>query len=114
MKNKLFWRLCTFIGLGTVLLFWAIDWLTNHTETSMSFIDQHYQQQLFDYGKKAEDILINEGEEALAKYIETLQATEHLPLDGEEAGSSNRTNLGSGCPLRYYSICWHHYAAGFY
>ena len=76
MKNKLFWRLCTFIGLGTVLLFWAIDWLTNHTETSMSFIDQHYQQQLFDYGKKAEKILVNEGEEALAEYIETLQATE--------------------------------------
>ena len=52
MKYTLFWRMCTVIGVGTVLLFWAIDWLTNHTESSMSFIAQEHQQQLLDYGKK--------------------------------------------------------------
>ena len=35
MKNKLLWRLWAIIGLGTVVLFLAIDWLTNHTETSI-------------------------------------------------------------------------------
>lgn len=77
MKNKLFWRLCTFIGLGTVLLFLAIDWLTNHTETSMSFIDAKYQQQLFEYGQQAEAIFLNEGEAALAEFINEVQRKEH-------------------------------------
>ena len=52
-ENKLLWRLCAFIAVGTVLLFWAIAWLTNHTETSMSFIDKAHQETLYSYGQEA-------------------------------------------------------------
>ena len=76
MKYTLFWRMCTVIGVGTVLLFWAIDWLTNHTESSMSFIAQEHQQQLLDYGKKADEIWTNEGEEALSVWLKMLQEKE--------------------------------------
>ncbi|MEP4891280.1 MAG: histidine kinase sensor domain-containing protein [Aliiglaciecola sp.] len=76
MKNMLFWRLCAIIGLGTVVLFWAIDWLTNHTETSMSFIAKEHQQQLLEYGRQAENILQNEGENALAVWLKELQRKE--------------------------------------
>lgn len=77
MKNTLFWRLCAFIALGTVLLFWALSWLTNHTETSMSFIATEHQQQLLEYGKEAEDILRHDGEEALARWLQALQQKEN-------------------------------------
>ncbi len=76
MKYTLFWRMCTVIGVGTVLLFWAIDWLTNHTESSMSFIAQEHQQQLLDYGKEADEIWKNEGEEALSVWLKMLQEKE--------------------------------------
>ncbi|MDU0353916.1 histidine kinase sensor domain-containing protein [Paraglaciecola aquimarina] len=77
MKNKLFWRLCAFIGVGTVLLFLALSWLTDHTETSMSFIAQEHQQQLLEYGKQAELILQQEGEAALAIWLQELQRKEN-------------------------------------
>ena len=76
MKNTLFWRLCAFIALGTVLLFWALSWLTNHTETSMSYIAPEHQQELLKYGKQAEDILHREGEAALASWLQALQQKE--------------------------------------
>lgn len=76
MKNQLFWRLCTIIAFGTVLLFWAIDWLTNRTETSMSFIAKEYQLQLLEYGKQAERIMTQEGNEALAVWLQELQQKE--------------------------------------
>lgn len=76
MKNTLFWRLCAFIAFGTVLLFWALSWLTNHTETSMSFIDADHQQQLLDYGKQAERILRYEGEPSLASWLQDFQQKE--------------------------------------
>jgi two-component system sensor histidine kinase PfeS len=76
MKYTLFWRMCTVIGVGTVLLFWAIDWLTNHTESSMSFIAKEHQQQLLDYGKEADEIWANEGEEALSVWVKALQEKE--------------------------------------
>jgi two-component system sensor histidine kinase PfeS len=77
MKNTLFWRLCAFIALGTVLLFWALSWLTNHTETSMSFIAPEHQKQLLEYGKEAEEILRRDGEAALASWLHALQQKEH-------------------------------------
>lgn len=76
MKNKLLWRLCAFIGVGTVTLFWAIAWLTNHTETSMSFIDEEYRKQLYQFSEQAERIYLQDGEEALARFIEQLSAQE--------------------------------------
>lgn len=76
MKNKLLWRLWAIIGLGTVMLFLAVDWLTNHTETSMSFISDAHQQTLLNYGKQAERIYLTEGEDALAEYIRHIQQQE--------------------------------------
>lgn len=76
MKNKLLWRLWAIIGLGTVVLFLAIDWLTNHTETSMSFIADTHQQTLLNYGKQAEHIYLTQGEDALAEYIKHIQLQE--------------------------------------
>lgn len=76
MKYTLFWRLCTVIAVGTVLLFLAIDWLTNHTESSMSFIAKEHQQQLLNYGKEADTIFSNEGEEALSVWLKALQEKE--------------------------------------
>ncbi|QHJ13257.1 Sensor protein PfeS [Paraglaciecola mesophila] len=77
MKNTLFWRLCAFIALGTVVLFWALSWLTNHTETSMSFITAQHQQQLLNYGREAETILRQDGEAALAAWLKALQQKEN-------------------------------------
>ena len=77
MKYTLFWRLCTVIAIGTVLLFLVIDWLTNHTESSMSYIAKEHQQQLLDYGKQAENIFRNGGEEALSVWLKALQEKEH-------------------------------------
>lgn len=76
MKNKLFWRLCIIIAFGTVLLFWAIDWLTNRTETSMSFIAEEHQQQLIQYGQQAEKIMLRQGQDALAVWLQELQQKE--------------------------------------
>ncbi|GAA6184426.1 histidine kinase sensor domain-containing protein [Aliiglaciecola sp. NS0011-25] len=77
MRNPLFWRLCAIIAVGTVLLFLAISWLTNHTETSMSFIAKEHQQQLLEYGKHAEQILQQQGEVALAQWLKELQQKEN-------------------------------------
>ena len=76
MKNKLLWRLCAFIAVGTVLLFWAIAWLTNHTETSMSFIDKAHQDTLYAYGEEAERIYLKEGEQALATFLHEVKSKE--------------------------------------
>ncbi|GAC13815.1 sensor histidine kinase [Aliiglaciecola lipolytica] len=76
MKNQLFWRLCAIIAFGTVLLFWAIDWLTSRTETSMSFIAKEHQQQLLAYGRQAEQIYNQDGTEALAIWLKELQQKE--------------------------------------
>ena len=74
MKNKLLWRLCAFIAVGTVLLFWAIAWLTNHTETSMSFIDKAHQEALYSYGQEAEKIYLEDGEQALAAFLQEVKS----------------------------------------
>jgi two-component system sensor histidine kinase PfeS len=76
MKNKLFWRLCIIIAFGTVLLFWAIDWLTNRTETSMSFIAEEHQQQIIQYGQQAEKIMLQQGQDALSVWLQELQQKE--------------------------------------
>ncbi|MDY6976398.1 MAG: sensor histidine kinase [Pseudomonadota bacterium] len=80
MKNKLLWRLCTLIAVGTVLLFWAIAWLTNHTETSMSFLDKAHQETLYAYGVEAENIYLEKGEKALAIFLKEIRAKENTWL----------------------------------
>ena len=80
MKNKLLWRLCAFIAVGTVLLFWAIAWLTNHTETSMSFLDKTHQETLYAYGKEAEKIYLEKGEEGLAVFLKEIRTKENTWL----------------------------------
>ncbi|MBT3134489.1 sensor histidine kinase [Alteromonas sp. ALT199] len=80
MKNKLLWRLCAFIAVGTVVLFWAIAWLTNHTETSMSFLNKVHQETLYSYGKKAEEIYLEKGEQALAAFLKEIRDKENTWL----------------------------------
>lgn len=76
MKNRLLWKLLATIAVGTVLLFWAINWLTEQTQSRMSYLDKTYQKQLLDYGKQAETIYLNQGEAALAQWLLDLQAKE--------------------------------------
>ncbi|GLQ32858.1 sensor histidine kinase [Litoribrevibacter albus] len=76
-KNKpLMWRLCWTIAAGTVLLFWAVDVLTKRTEHRMSYIAEEYQQELLNMGQTAESILVNDGEQALARWLQALQEEE--------------------------------------
>ncbi len=76
MKNRLLWKLLATIGVGTVLLFWAISWLTEQTQTQMSYLAQEHQQQLLEYGKQAEQIWHSQGEAALAQWLKELQRKE--------------------------------------
>lgn len=76
MKNSLLWKLLATIGVGTVLLFWAISWLTEQTQTKMSYLAQEHQQQLLDYGRQAEQVWLTQGEAALAQWLKALQAKE--------------------------------------
>ncbi|GAA3924213.1 sensor histidine kinase [Litoribacillus peritrichatus] len=76
MNKRLLWKLCYTIAAGTVLLFWAIDILTQRTEQRMSFIAEEYQQELVALGAEAERIYTEEDEAALATWLENLQARE--------------------------------------
>ncbi|AFI84203.1 sensor histidine kinase [Methylophaga nitratireducenticrescens] len=76
MKRRLFWKLCTTITVGTIVLFWIIHHLILQTEQHMSFIDQHYQQQLIDYASHAEKLYLQGEEEKLADWINTIQQRE--------------------------------------
>ncbi|WP_250658032.1 sensor histidine kinase [Alkalimarinus coralli] len=77
MNKRLLWKLCYTIAAGTVLLFWAIDVLTQRTEQRMSFIDVVYQQELTLMGQEAERIYTQQGEDALAVWLEALQKREN-------------------------------------
>lgn len=76
MNKRLLWKLCYTISAGAVLLFWAIDILTQRTEQSMSFIDDAYQQELIAMGQEAERIYTQEGEAELAIWLDDLQTRE--------------------------------------
>ncbi len=76
MNKPLMWRLCWTIAAGTVLLFWAVDVLTKRTEHRMSYIAEEYQLELLQMGKTAESILVNDGEPALARWLQALQEKE--------------------------------------
>ncbi|MEP2654027.1 MAG: histidine kinase sensor domain-containing protein [Paraglaciecola sp.] len=76
MKNRLLLRLCSIIGAGTVLLFWAIDILSSQAEQSMSFIAEQHKQELLSFAKQAEDVYVNQGEDALEAWLEILKHQE--------------------------------------
>lgn len=75
-KNRLLWKLCGIIAVGTVLLFGVIDYLTRQAEWRMSFIAKHHQQQLLAYAEEAEKIYRTQDETALAEWLQALQAKE--------------------------------------
>jgi len=76
MKNRLLWKLFAVIAVGTVVFFWLIDLISQHTEESMSFIDVSYREELREYAKEAERILYVEGEEALAIWVKEIEKKE--------------------------------------
>jgi two-component system sensor histidine kinase PfeS len=75
-KRALLVKLFCIVAAGTVALFWAIDLLTQKTEQSMSYIAKNYQQELVEYGKKAEHMYRNKGNAALKVWLDNLQAKE--------------------------------------
>lgn len=77
MKTGLLWRLCWILAASTVLLFWAVDMLTQQTEQQMSFIADEHKQELLGYGQEAERIYLQEGEAALETWLLDLQDREN-------------------------------------
>jgi len=76
MNNKLLWKMFAVIAVGTVLLFWSIDILKRQTETQMSFIAKKHQQQIVDYGAKAEQLFVSNQHEELETWLADLQIKE--------------------------------------
>ncbi|OUS31599.1 two-component sensor histidine kinase [Gammaproteobacteria bacterium 45_16_T64] len=77
MNKRLLWQLCLTIAAGTVLLFWAVDILTTRTEQHMSYISEEHQQELLEFGQKAEEIFSTKGEGALEEWLVELQEKEN-------------------------------------
>jgi len=76
MNRNLLWKLILTVAAGAVLLFAAIDWLTEKTEYRMSVIVAEHRQQLTDYARHAELLLEQGDEEALAAWLEEIQQRE--------------------------------------
>ncbi|MFQ3787680.1 sensor histidine kinase [Halomonas sp. A29] len=77
MNRRLFWKLCGPLALGTLALVWVVGFLGSETEQKMSFIAEHHQQTLKQWGATAEQ-LHNAGDElALDAWLEKLQAREN-------------------------------------
>lgn len=105
MKNRLLFKLCCIIGVGTVLLFWLMDILVRRAELRMSFIDPEYRQQIVNYGREAER-LYHEDPQRLSVWLTSLQRTEQTwaavvssnitPLAGSELSDQfvDRFRLG--------------------
>lgn len=77
MNHRLLWKLCGTLALGTLVLFWVISFVGSETERKMSFIDEEYQQTLKDWGRAAETLYRKGDEQALAQWLEDLQAREN-------------------------------------
>ena len=96
MKNRLLLKLCGIIGVGTVLLFWVVDILSNQAEQSMSYMAEQHKQELRDFAKQAEGIYINQGDAALELWLQELQQKEQTwaaiaTLDVNTLANSNLT-----------------------
>lgn len=76
MNRRLLLKLLVTIAVGTVLLFWAIDWLTRQTEAQMSFLAEPHQQQLLAYGREAERLYLAGDEAELERWINEIQQKE--------------------------------------
>ncbi len=108
MKTTFFWRLSASIVFATIALFSLINYLTNETEWHMSFISTTHQQQLRDYAEQAELLYLQEDQQDLRKWIQTLQEKENTwvaivesnltPISGSKMQQSylNAFKLGRG------------------
>ncbi|MEE3026759.1 MAG: histidine kinase sensor domain-containing protein [Pseudomonadota bacterium] len=76
MKKVLLRKLLVTIALGTVILIWVIDWLSAHTETTMSHLSVEHQRELVEYGKEADLIYRKEGELGLSNWLHEFQDKE--------------------------------------
>ncbi|KAA0695079.1 sensor histidine kinase [Halopseudomonas laoshanensis] len=111
MKRRLFWTFCAVIGLGTVLLFWGISRLAWQTEEAMSFIDSNHQQTLRHYAAQAEALYLSGDEQALARWMQTLQQQEGTwaavvranvePLGGTQLSQRFQQGFGLGRDLSW-------------
>ncbi|OUL58945.1 sensor histidine kinase [Pseudoalteromonas ulvae] len=70
------YKLGLVVVLGSLLLFFVIDLLANHTQTQMSYIDDAHQQALLDYAHHAQSLWRLGDDTALAKYIEQIEQQE--------------------------------------
>lgn len=77
MNRRLLWKLCATIALGTVALFSLLNYLMEHTETSMSHIAPEHRQTLLDYGAEAERLYHAGDEAALSRWLRDLQQREN-------------------------------------
>ncbi|EWH00384.1 sensor histidine kinase [Halomonas sp. BC04] len=78
MNRRLFWKLCGPLTLGTLILVWVVTFLGDETEQRMSFIAEHHQQTLKQWGETAERLYLAGDEQALADWLEALQAREEI------------------------------------
>ncbi|MGQ4879484.1 histidine kinase sensor domain-containing protein [Billgrantia sp. LNSP4103-1] len=76
MNRRLFWKLCGPLTLGTLVLVWVVTFLGAESEQQMSFIAEHHQQTLKQWGATAEQLYHAGDEQALADWLEALQARE--------------------------------------
>lgn len=77
MNHRLLWKLLLLVGLGSMLLFWLVTRLTWHAEEAMSFIAQSHQQTLRNYAAQAEALHQAGDDQALARWLQTLQQQEN-------------------------------------
>lgn len=77
MNHRLLWKLCGTLALGTLVLFWTISFLGAETEQKMSFIAEQHQQTIKAWGRTAERLYQSGDEQALARWLEELQAREN-------------------------------------
>jgi len=76
VNRRLLWKLCATVALGTLALVWTISFLGAETEQKMSFIAEEHQQTIESWGRTAERLYQSGDEQALARWLEELQAQE--------------------------------------
>jgi len=77
MNKQFFWKLSLIIVVGSMALYWLIDFLSNHTELRMSHISKEHQAQIIAYAHKAEKLYLQGDIEALTVYMKKLQHKEN-------------------------------------
>jgi len=77
MNKQFFWKLTLIIVVGSMALYWLIDYLSNHTELRMSHISKEHQQQLVSYAAKAEQLYLQGDILALSTYMKKIQQEEN-------------------------------------